>query len=76
MKEKMCMHTAVRYWQLSKKDYALAEGGGGGGGGRLCKVESLKSEGPISVFVSTYTWYEFAAGREKQSQNLIEKTYS
>ena len=32
--------------------------------------------GPISVFVSRYTWYECAAGREKQSQNLIEKTYS
>ena len=32
--------------------------------------------GPISVFVSKYTWYECAAGREKQSQNLIEKTYS
>ena len=32
--------------------------------------------GPISVFVSRYTWYEYAAGREKQSQNLIEKTYS
>ena len=32
--------------------------------------------GPISVFVSRYTWYECAAGREKQSKNLIEKTYS
>ena len=32
VKEKMCMHTAVRCWQLSKKDYALAELWGGGGG--------------------------------------------
>ena len=31
--------------------------------------------GPISVFVSRYTWYECAAGREKQSKNLIENTY-
>ena len=31
--------------------------------------------GPISVFVSRYTWYKCAAGREKQSKNLIEKTY-
>ena len=30
---------------------------------------------PISVFVSRYTWYE-CTGREKQSKNLIEKTYS
>ena len=29
--------------------------------------------GPISVFVSRYTWYECAAGKEKQSQNFIEK---
>ena len=35
----------------------------------------LFAQGPISVFVSRYTWYECAAGREKQSQNLIEKTY-
>ena len=31
---------------------------------------------PISVFVSRYTWYECTAGREKQSKNLIDKTYS
>ena len=43
VKEKMCMHTAVRCWQLRKTDYALAELWGGGGGGGLCKVESLKS---------------------------------
>ena len=36
----------------------------------------LFAQGPISVFVSRYTWYECAAGREKQSKNLIEKTYS
>ena len=33
----------------------------------------LCAPGPISVFVSRYTWYECAAGREKQCQNLIEK---
>ena len=36
----------------------------------------LFAQEPISVFVSRYTWYECAAGRKKQSQNLIEKTYS
>ena len=32
----------------------------------------LFAQGPISVFVSRYTWYECAAGREKQGKNLIE----
>ena len=42
VKEKMCMHTAVRCWQLSKNKTMPWLNYGGGGGG-LCKVESLKS---------------------------------
>ena len=41
VKEKMCMHTAVRCWQLSKNKTMPWLNYGGGGG--LCKVESLKS---------------------------------